>query len=275
MLKRKREIEDESDSDDSSSSSTSSTNTTISDTFLDIARKLNVELDKLNFINQIDYVYNPAQYAYSCYKNYTEKYCNTTKDVMFLGMNPGPFGMSQTGVPFGEVDIVRDWLKIEGDIGKPEKELSSRPVLGFDCKRHEISGLRFWGLMKELCKEPEVFFHNCFVYNYLPLQFLKRSGKNITPAELQARDRDELFKVCDKSFIEVIKLYELKVIVAVGKFAEARAKAAIKRINNCNIKVVTILHPSPLNRKSNKWNEEAYKQLEELGIIHYLRRQEN
>ena len=35
------------------------------------------------------------------------------KRVVFLGMNPGPFGMAQVGVPFGEVAAVRDWLRID------------------------------------------------------------------------------------------------------------------------------------------------------------------
>ena len=35
------------------------------------------------------------------------------KEAVFLGMNPGLWGMAQTGVPFGTVSLVRDWMGIE------------------------------------------------------------------------------------------------------------------------------------------------------------------
>ncbi|GBP79985.1 Single-strand selective monofunctional uracil DNA glycosylase [Eumeta japonica] len=155
--------------------------TDIASEFIRIANRMNSQLGDINFIKKIDYVYNPTRYASLSYEQYVQKFCNTTKKVMFLGMNPGPWGMSQTGVPFGEVDTVKNWMHIEETVFKPEKELSVRPVLGFACGRSEVSGKRFWGLMKELCGEAESFFTNCFVYNYIPLQFMNARGKNLPP----------------------------------------------------------------------------------------------
>ncbi len=46
----------------------------------------------------VEYVYNPLDYAANLHNQYVKKYCDSTRKIMFLGMNPGPFGMVQTGV---------------------------------------------------------------------------------------------------------------------------------------------------------------------------------
>src|SRR5689334_22585808 len=75
-------------------------------------------------------VYNPLEYAWPAHELYLEKYAAAPKQVLFLGMNPGPFGMAQTGIPFGEVAAVRDWLKIQTPVKKPAREHPKRPVEG-------------------------------------------------------------------------------------------------------------------------------------------------
>ena len=90
------------------------------------------------------HVYNPLDYAWTPYEAYVRRFCATSKRVVFLGMNPGPFGMVQTGIPFGEVAAVRDWLQIEGPVVKPAREHSQRLVLGFACTRSVASGRRLW-----------------------------------------------------------------------------------------------------------------------------------
>ena len=45
------------------------------------------------------------------------------KKLIFVGMNPGPFGMVQCGVPFGEIAAVRDWMGHRGgQVDKPARE---------------------------------------------------------------------------------------------------------------------------------------------------------
>lgn len=86
------------------------------------------------------------------------------------------------------MNVVRDWLKLEGNIVSPHNEHPSRPVLGFNCTRSEVSGRRFWALAKEISKnDPTVFFKNSFVYNYYPLGLLTKTAKNITPSDLKVR----------------------------------------------------------------------------------------
>ena len=91
------------------------------------------------------HVYNPLDYAWKSHAQYLTRFGNSRKRVIMLGMNPGPFGMAQTGVPFGEIPAVRDWLRIETPVGKPRTENPKRPVEGFSCTRSEVSGRRLWG----------------------------------------------------------------------------------------------------------------------------------
>ncbi|XP_054010987.1 single-strand selective monofunctional uracil DNA glycosylase isoform X2 [Hylaeus anthracinus] len=158
----------------------------ISEQLLSVEKNLAIELGKITFRLPVEYVYSPLEYAFNIHSMYVNKYCTTAKKMLFLGMNPGPWGMSQTGVPFGEINMVRDWLKISGPVGKPAKEQPNRKITGFQCTRSEISGKRLWGLFQELCGNPEKFFKHAYLHNYCPIALMDKKGRNITPAEIKA-----------------------------------------------------------------------------------------
>ena len=65
---------------------------------LEIETRLSEELSRLDFGSSVTHVYNPLDYAIEPHGNFVRKYCSSNKDVLFVGMNPGPFGMAQTGV---------------------------------------------------------------------------------------------------------------------------------------------------------------------------------
>ncbi|XP_060051187.1 single-strand selective monofunctional uracil DNA glycosylase isoform X4 [Erinaceus europaeus] len=171
----------------------------LAEDFLDEERRLNTELDQLQFSEPVSIVYNPVDYAWEPHRSYVTRFCQGPKKVLFLGMNPGPFGMGQTGVPFGEVNAVRDWLGIAGSVRPPPQEHPKRPVLGLECPQSEVSGARFWGFFQKLCGQPEVFFRHCFVHNLCPLLFLAPGGRNLTPADLPAKQREQLLNICDSA----------------------------------------------------------------------------
>lgn len=158
----------------------------IPDAILALEQNLSKKLSEIKFRAPIDYIYNPIEYAQDVHSNYVHTYCQGTKRILFLGMNPGPWGMSQTGVPFGEVSMAKEWLKMSGKIQKPPREHLERKITGFDCTRKEVSGLRFWGLFRDLCKKPENFFRHSYVHNYCPLAFMSSNARNITPADIKA-----------------------------------------------------------------------------------------
>ena len=71
-----------------------------------ISATLGAECGALRFGSKVDTVYNPLVYAREPHNRYLELAGRAPKKVIFLGMNPGPWGMAQTGVPFGEVAAV-------------------------------------------------------------------------------------------------------------------------------------------------------------------------
>src|SRR5262245_50106649 len=121
----------------------------------DAAAELRDAVEKLKFGPPVAAVYNPLTYAWAVHERYLQKFGSGKKRVVFVGMNPGPFGMAQTGVPFGEISSVRDWLRIAGPVKKPIREHPRRPVAGFDCPRSEVSGKRLWGLFAQRFGTPE------------------------------------------------------------------------------------------------------------------------
>lgn len=209
------------------------------------------------------YIYNPLDYAWEAHRQFLEKYVDHKIRVLFLGMNPGPFGMMQTGVPFGEINAVKNYLKIDAPMGRPSPEHPARPVLGFDTKRSEISGLRFWGLISREFPDPFDYFRNQTVFNYCPLGFLMntKSAKNETPDHLAKPERDALEKICSSYLSDVIEILSPSVLIGVGKYAQSKLQSV-----SSNQLVSSIIHPSPGNpQANNNWAGKTYEKLREIG----------
>lgn len=232
----------------------------------DVATWLAARLKSLRFGPPVTHVYNPLVYAGGAHAEYLARFGSTTpREVVLLGMNPGPWGMAQTGVPFGEVEIVRDWLGIRQAIGKPCREHPKRLVQGFDCLRSEVSGRRLWGWARDRFKTPEIFFQRFFVANYCPLMFLEQSGRNRTPDRLPQPERDPLLEICDEALRRVVAILQPKFLVGVGQFAATRARVALGSSPPCEIG--RILHPSPANPAANRdWQAQAMADLKRIGI---------
>ena len=218
----------------------------------------------LSFAAPVTHVYNPLDYAWNSHKRYIERFANSTKEVLFLGMNPGPFGMAQTGVPFGEVSLVRDWMGINEKVGKPKQEHPKRPIQGFDCTRSEVSGQRLWGWARDRFEAPERFFERFYVHNYCPLAFMAETGRNITPDKLPLNERTPLFAICDQFLLRVVQALKPKMVVGVGVFAENRAALALREEQ---LHIGRMPHPSPASPAANAgWAQLADKALAELNI---------
>ena len=228
------------------------------------AQELSTHVGRLRFAAPITHIYNPLEYAWAAHEQYLRQFGDGQKRVVFLGMNPGPFGMTQTGVPFGEVAAARDWMKINAAIGKPAKEHPKRPVTGFACTRSEVSGRRLWGLFAERFGAPEKFFADHFVVNYCPLVFCEASGRNFTPDKLPAAEQARLFAACDEHLRRVLEILEPEWLIGVGGFALARGEVVAEKMT---VKLGKILHPSPASPAANRgWSQAVTKQLVELGI---------
>lgn len=218
--------------------------------------------DRISFARPVHTVYNPYDYAWDSVRLFVETFATGPRRVLFLGMNPGPWGMAQTGVPFGEVAAVRDWMGLAPKVRAPANQHPARPVEGLACPRSEVSGRRFWGLMSARFKRPAEFFRGHFVLNYCPLMFVSATGANLTPDKLPAREQHPLLAACDAALADVIAALRPEVLVGVGGFAET----ALRRIAP-EARVVRLLHPSPASPAANRdWAGAAVRQLVAAGV---------
>ncbi len=236
----------------------------IADQLVKAAEKLSDKVGRLTFSPPVSHVYNPLDYAWPAHEAYLRRYGDSRKRVLLLGMNPGPFGMAQTAVPFGEIAAVRDWMGIEEPIGKPAAEHPKRPIDGFDCPKSEVSGRRLWGLFSEVFPNAADFFAEHFVVNYCPLAFMSKTGANITPDKLPAAEFDPVSAACDEHLRSVVGALQPEWLVGVGGWANKRLQALFTE-EDCQIG--TILHPSPASPAANRgWAEAASRQLKQQEI---------
>jgi single-strand selective monofunctional uracil DNA glycosylase len=228
-----------------------------------IGRELSERVDALRFPSAAA-VYNPLRYARVPHEAYLERWgARRPREVLMVGMNPGPFGMAQTGVPFGDVTMVRDFLGIVGPVDKPPQEHPKRPIAGFACERTEVSGARFWRWARTRFGTAERFFERVFVANWCPLVFMGESGRNLPPDKLPASERVPLVDVCNDALARVVEAMGPTLVVGVGAFAESRAREAV----GGDVRVGRILHPSPASPAANgDWGAAVDVQLRQLGF---------
>jgi single-strand selective monofunctional uracil DNA glycosylase len=238
--------------------------TGIAKKMISAAAELRDTVHNLSFEAPVAYVYNPLDYAWDAHCSYLSKYASNKKKVLMMGMNPGPFGMAQTGVPFGEIAAVRDWMKICVPVDRPAKEHPKRLIEGFDCPKSEVSGRRLWGLFSEQYPAAKDFFRDHFVLNYCPLVFMEESARNLTPDKIPATQAEKMFSACDAHLRQAIEILQPEWAIGVGGFALKRLQSVIE---NPSVRTGTILHPSPASPAANRgWAEKADRQLRELGI---------
>jgi single-strand selective monofunctional uracil DNA glycosylase len=240
------------------------------DRLIEAARRLRRAVAPLRFGPPVSHVYNPLDYAARSHHRYLRRFGDGRKRAVFLGMNPGPFGMAQTGIPFGEVASVRDWMGIEERVDRPRDEHPARPVEGFGCTRSEVSGARLWGAVARRFGAPEAFFRDHFVANYCPLVFMEASGRNRTPDKLAPTERRALYAACDDHLRRIVDVLEPEWVIGVGAFAEERAREAL---GNGGVRFGRILHPSPASPLATRdWAGSAERELRALGLCGAPRR---
>ena len=235
------------------------------DALIAAAKELSAEMNALRFEEPVAFTYNPLDYAWAGHEAYIRRFGNGKKDVLYLGMNPGPFGMAQTGVPFGEITAVTLWMGISAPIGTPAAMHPKRPVQGFACPRSEVSGRRLWGLFEEMYGTADAFFAHAYVANYCPLIWMGATGANITPTQLPLAQQTQIDAACQRHLVRLIEILEPRCLIGVGNYALKQLETAAAALPERQFTMGAMLHPSPASPAANKfWPERPRQQVQEL-----------
>lgn len=236
---------------------------------LKATKTLNERFQELTFNEKVETYYNPLTYALPVHEAYLNKFGNEPKQAFFLGMNPGPWGMAQTGIPFTDPYIARDWMDLpQKSVGTPKNEREDRPVKGWESERKEASGQRLHGYFRRLYGSLESFFEIGIVQNYCPLVMYANDGTNLTPEDLLKDDREKIFKACGPYIEQLLHFYEPEVLVGIGRFGQRR----LANVADLSQEEVFYLpHPSPASPIATRnggdyWRNLVKETLEEAGL---------
>jgi single-strand selective monofunctional uracil DNA glycosylase len=233
-------------------------------TLAENALQLREDLRRIPFTPPVSHVYDPLDYAWAAHSQYLQRYGGGQREIVLVGMNPGPWGMAQTGVPFGDVEWVRDWLGIAAPVAEPSSLHPKRPVQGFACKRREGSGRRLWGWAAKRFGTADAFFARFFVANYCPLCFFDEAGANITPDKLAALLRKPLEAACDAALRRTVETLQPRRVLGIGRFAERRVAEALA---GTGVAVGGAPHPSPASPQANRgWERLMEEALRANGV---------
>lgn len=226
------------------------------------AKELSAAVGQLEWEAPVACTYNPLDYAWAGHEAYIRRFARQKKDVLYLGMNPGPFGMAQTGVPFGEIAAVSLWMGITVPIGTPARMHPKRPIQGFSCPRSEVSGRRLWGLFEEMYGSAEQFFARAYVANYCPLIWMSESGANITPAQLPKGQAGQMDAACQRHLVRLLDILEPRCLIGIGAYALKQLETAAAALPGRRFTLGTIVHPSPASPVANKcWPDKPRQQI--------------
>jgi single-strand selective monofunctional uracil DNA glycosylase len=199
----------------------------------------------------VDCVYNPLRYAWDIHETYLRMAAIGAAETILLGMNPGPHGMGQMGIPFAATSMVRDVLGISSvPVDQPRRLHPKRPVEGLEWKREEVSGTRLWGLLADKYGDSSRILSKVFLLNHCPLMLLQgERGTNVTPDKISGDTMRDLLLRCDEHLREVVGILGVKRVIGVGAFATKRAKAALL---SEDIDIDSCWHPSPASPLANR-----------------------
>ncbi len=207
--------------------------------------------DSLVSEGSVDAVYNPLSYAWKPHRAYVELASGGGAKTLLLGMNPGPHGMGQMGIPFAATSVVRDLLKIRNlEVGQPRNPHPKRPVSGLDWPKEEVSGTRLWSLLAEEYGGAESIFQSVFLLNHCPLMlFSGDRATNITPDKIAGPTTRALLERCDEHLREVVEIMQIERVIGVGRYSQKRA---LNALSDTDVKVTTCWHPSPASPLANR-----------------------
>lgn len=158
-------------------------------------------------------VWNPQLYGLPLYRRFAEGHLPAKPGALLaFGLNPGKYGMSQTGIPF--TDVTR-----AAQIGIPLEPpgvapVSLRPFL--KSYRVERSSASVYGLLDEVWGSPREGWRAMWALAPCGLLFLEKEGENVTPADARLK-RDDVLALRLRVIRESVALAKPRGVLLLGQ----------------------------------------------------------
>jgi len=212
-------------------------------------------------------VWNPALYALDIYQEYLTKFPPEPGAILALGLNPGPYGMAQTGIPFTDCRTASGALGMEMTIpGKAPDDLISRlkKANGKWRGTYERSSLGMYRFLILAWGDIKTAYRNWFVGNPCPLLFLDPERWNVTPADPRLRRMKEVGELRQRAVIGFSEILNPRGIVCFGKdVAKAVGEVAIRQVGPDRV----VFYEHPARAVPEKWAAGLLQELTQRQLL--------
>jgi len=254
---------------------------TVADQILAASDRLSERLAALPPVGDL-VALDPTRYCRSAWAAYLQMAARLGC-VLVVGMNPGPHGMAQTGVPFTD-----PWIVDELDLQAPRADVPPADIPAVGSWRHrshrargvlgskrEESAKRLWPLLREICapyaavgpsadKIAEATRRVCnevLLVNALPICWLDPAGKNVSAEQVEKRApaqvREGLRDLVNEWLQAVADILRPAAVIGVGRWA----REFVTDLDVDHFVEIPfrdgIKHPSPSAGSEAAWRAEA------------------
>jgi single-strand selective monofunctional uracil DNA glycosylase len=183
-------------------------------------------------------VLDPGRYGERWHHRFRRCYPVGPRPLLVFGLNPGPYGMAQTGVPFTDLKrlefhlprLWRELLAAREPVALPG--LAPPSLRPFLTRTFESSSVRVYKFLERAFGSAEQAFRRVAFVNPCPLLFIDRAtGENRTPADLP-RAAPRLMREFDAlrrtTVLEAVSELEARGAVLLGKDVARAAAPALR-----------------------------------------------
>jgi single-strand selective monofunctional uracil DNA glycosylase len=154
-------------------------------------------------------VLDPSRYGERWHAPFRRLYPPRARPLLVFGLNPGPYGMAQTGIPFTDLKRLAQGLpRLAAELARSGERLSlpglaPSSLQPFLTRTFESSSVRVHRFLRLAHGSAERAFREVVFVNPCPLLFIDRAlGENRTPADLPRALRAGV----DEARVEVVSV---------------------------------------------------------------------
>jgi single-strand selective monofunctional uracil DNA glycosylase len=227
-------------------------------------------------------VLNPGRYGERWHARFRRAYPMSPRPLLVFGLNPGPYGMAQTGVPFTDLKRLESALPgLWKDLVASGEPVTRPGLAPPSLARHltrtfESSSVRVYRFLERAYGRPELALREVVFVNPCPLLFIDpETGANRTPADLpralRARKAAELVHAFEElrraTVLEAVAELEPRGAILLGRDVAAAVGEALRAALGAR-SVVEWEHPARAVPET--WSRGLADELRKRGLLRPL-----